>query len=132
MWLFRRERDQQDGASPGPDRVRAKYASFRDLLAMNNESLELLAGLQDDLRYVPPGPEVLAGRIGTIFDRIRGVVGSLERLTGLSQRILAAAIETQQSEIERYSSNLAERPKPRLAVPLSELDASSELSLIHI
>ena len=126
MWLFRRERGQQDGASPGPDRVRAKYASFRDLLAMNNESLELLAGLQDDLRYVPPGPEVLAGRIGTIFDRIRGVVGSLERLTGLSQRILAAAIETQQSEIERYSSNLAERHKPRLAVPLSELDASSE------
>ena len=50
MWLFRRERGQQDGAGPGVDRVRAKYASFRELLAMNNESLELLAGLQDDLR----------------------------------------------------------------------------------
>ncbi len=126
MWLFRRENSQQDGTSPGADRVRAKYASFRDLLALNNESLELLAGLQDDLRYVPPRPEALAGRIGMTFDRIRGVVGSLERLTGLSQRTLAAAVETQQREIERYSSTLAERARPRLAVPLSELDASSE------
>jgi pyruvate,water dikinase len=111
---------------PAADRVRAKYASFRELLALNNESLELMAGLQDDLQYAPPRREVVGGRIGMIFDRIRGVVGSLERLTGISQRILAAAIETQRSEIERYSASLEERAKPKLTAWLSELDADSE------
>jgi len=126
MWLFRRGTNPQVTPYPAADRVRAKYASFRDLLALNNESLELMAGLQDDLQYVPPRPEVLGGRIGTIFERIRGVVGSLERLTGFSQRTLAAAIETQHSEIERYSTGLEERATPPLAAWLSELDADSE------
>jgi pyruvate,water dikinase len=126
MWLFRRRDRQQETSDPAADRVRAKYASFRELLALNNESLELMAGLQDDLQYVPPRPEVLGGRIGTIFERIRGVVGALERLTGVSQRTLAAAVETQQSEIDRYSTSLEERAKPRLAARLSELNADSE------
>src|ERR1017187_573385 len=120
MWLFRRRDRQQETSDPAADRVRAKYASFRELLALNNESLELMAGLQDDLQYVQPRPEVLGGRIGTIFERIRGVVGALERLTGVSQRTLAAAVETQQSEIDRYSTSLEERAKPRLAARLSE------------
>lgn len=111
---------------PAAERVRAKYASFRKLLALNNESLEHLAILQDDLQYVAPLREVLGGRIGTIFDRIRGVVESLGRLTGVSQRTLAAAVETQQSEIERYSISLEERAMPKLTAWLSELDADSE------
>jgi pyruvate,water dikinase len=126
MWLFRRASRQQETPDPAADRVRAKYVSFRELLALNNESLELMAGLQDDLQYVPPRPEVLGGRIETIFQRIRGVVEALERLTGISQRTLAAAVETQQNEIERYSAGLEDRAKPRLSVGLSELDADSE------
>jgi pyruvate,water dikinase len=126
MWLFRRESRQQETTNPAADRVRAKYASFRELLALNNESLELMAGLQDDLQYVPPRREVLGGRIGTVFNRIHGVVASLERLTGVSQRTLAAAIETQRSEIDRYSAGLEERAKPRLCAWLSDLDADSE------
>jgi pyruvate,water dikinase len=126
MWLFRRKDRQQETSDPAADRVRAKYTSFRELLALNNESLELMAGLQDDLQYVPPRPEVLGGRIGTIFERIRGVVAALERLTGVSQRTLAAAVETQQNEIDRYSTSLEERAKPRLTARLSQLDADSE------
>ena len=126
MWLFQRESRHPETPDPVADRVRAKYASFRELLALNNESLELMAGLQDDLQYVPPRREVLSDRIGTIFNRIRGVVGSLERLTGVSQRTLAAAVETQQSEIQQYSASLEERAKPTLFAWLSELDASSE------
>ena len=126
MWLFRRGSRQQETPDPAADRVRAKYASFRDLLALNNESLELMAGLQDDLQYVPPRREVLGDRIGAIFNRIRGVVESLERLTGVSQRTLAAAIEAQQNQIELYAASLEERVKPRLSAGLSELDADSE------
>ena len=126
MWLFRRESRQQETPDPAADRVRAKYASFRRLLALNNESLELLAALQDDLQYVPPRREVLGGRIGAIFIHIRGVVESLERLTGVSQRMLAAALETQQNEIERYAASLEERAKPRLSACLAELGADSE------
>lgn len=126
MWLIGRPTRHQETSDPAADRVRAKYASFRELLALNNESLELMAGLQDDLQYAPPRREVVGGRVGAIFDRIRGVVASLERLTGVSQRTLAAAIETQQNEIEHYSAGLEQRAKPKLAAWLSELDADSE------
>jgi len=126
MWPFRRGSRQPETPDPAADRVRAKYTSFRELLALNNESLELMAGLQDDLQYIPPRPEVLGGRIAAIFDRIRGVVGFLERLTGISQRTLAAAVEAQRAEIERYAASLEERAKPRLFAWLSELDAESE------
>jgi pyruvate, water dikinase len=126
MRLFRREIRQPEAPDPAADRVRAKYTSFRDLLALNNEALELMAGLQDDLQYVPPRREVLSGRIEPIFHRIRRVVGFLERLTGVSQRTLAAAVETQQNEIERYSASIEEHAKPKLSAWLSEPGAESE------
>jgi len=44
----------------GVGRVRAKYSSFQELLALNNESLELMARLQEDLQYALPHREVLA------------------------------------------------------------------------
>ncbi len=122
-WLGSRP---QESADPPADRVRAKYASFRELLALNNESLELMAGLQEDLPYAPPRREVLGDRLGMIFHRIRGVVSSLERLTGISQRTLVAAVEAQQNEIERYAAGLEERATQRLFAQLSELDADSE------
>src|SRR5579864_2315233 len=100
MWTFRRESRQREAPGSATDRVRAKYVSFRELLAFNNESLELMAALQDDLQYVPPSAEVLGGRLETIFDRIGKVVTSLERLTGVSQRVLSASLDAQQGEIE--------------------------------
>jgi hypothetical protein len=126
MPLFRRGNTPRETPYPAAERVRAKYASFRELLALNNESLELMAALHDDLQYVPPRRDVLGGRIGAIFDRIGGVVAALERLTGLSQRALAAAVETQQNEIERYASGLEERAAPSLYMPFAGIDADSE------
>ncbi len=61
MWPFRRGNRQQEALDPAADRIRAKYASFRHLLTLNNECLELMAGLQDDLQFVPP-----AGRFSAI------------------------------------------------------------------
>jgi len=125
MWTFQRETRQREAPGAAADRVRAKYASFRELLALNNESLELMAGLQDDLQYAPPRREVLNGRVVTIFQRIGSVVAALERLTGVSQQALAAAVQEQQQEIENYKATL-ETLQPPIWAWLAELNADSE------
>ncbi|HTQ57099.1 MAG TPA: PEP/pyruvate-binding domain-containing protein [Bryobacteraceae bacterium] len=125
QWLRSKDHRQEapDGAA---ERVRARYASFRELLAVNNESLELMAGLQDDLQYVPPRQDVLGDRIGTIFSRVGGVIDALERLTGLRQSALSAALASQRQEVERYAASLGEMSRPRISAWLSELHAGSE------
>lgn len=126
MRWWKREHHSREAPGAAPERIRARYASFRELLALNNESLELMAGLQDDLQFVPPRRDVLGGRIGTIFQRVGEVVGSLERLTGAKQAVLAAALAAQQQEVERYAAALEELKHPRLSAWLSELNSGSE------
>jgi pyruvate, water dikinase len=108
------------------ERLRAQYAHFRELLALNNECLERMAAIQDDLQYVPPRREVLGDRVETIFSRIGAVVAALERLTGLSQHALSAAVAAQQHEIEGYLTTLEETAKPRLSARLPDLTADAE------
>jgi len=107
-------------------RVRIKYTSFRDLLAANNESLELMAHLQEDLQFVPPHRDVIEAPIASIFERVRSVVGALGRLTGSSGRVLNEALDSQQREIERFAASLQENTRPRLSAWLSEVTAESE------
>jgi pyruvate, water dikinase len=123
-WRRKKAEPEPPGAAAG--RVRAKYTSFRELLTLNNESLELMAGLQDDLQYVPPRRDVLGDRIATIFGRVGAVVTALERLTGLRHAALEAALAAQQLEVERYAAALEELRRPRLSAWLSEVNAGSE------
>ena len=90
MWWWQ---DKPAPEAPGAvaERVRARYASFRELLALNNESLELMAGLQEDLQFVPPRRDSLGDRIGAVFNRVGAVIAALERLTGMRQRVLAGS-----------------------------------------
>ncbi len=111
------------------DRIRSKYNSFRELLAINNECLELMAGLQEDLQYVPPTRDVLEGRIGAIFGKVHGVVAALDSVTGISHHVLVTALESQQQEIERHAAARAENARPRLSAWLSEVDATAEPSV---
>ena len=126
MGLWRRGTRTTEAPVAVADRVRAKYASFRELLALNNESLELMALLQEDLQYVPPRRDVLCDRIPIIFTRIGEVVAALQRLTGVRYDSLAAALDAQQHEIERYSAALEELVRPRFSAWLSEVNARSE------
>ncbi len=91
MLGWRRKREDDAQAAPAEARLRQKYAGFRTLLSANNECLELMAGMQDDLRYVAPLREVFSDRVNTILKKARAVVESLEMLTGLPQRPLLHA-----------------------------------------
>ncbi|MGP8242981.1 MAG: PEP/pyruvate-binding domain-containing protein [Bryobacteraceae bacterium] len=106
--------------------VRAKYSSFRELLTSNNESLELMARLQEDLQHVPPHRDVIESPVAAIFQRVGCVVGALERLTGTPNRTLVEALVSQQQEIQRFAATLQETARPRLSAWLSEVNAGSE------
>jgi pyruvate, water dikinase len=126
MSLWRRDDRTSEPPEAVAARMRLKYASFRELLALNNESLELMAGLQEDLQFVPPRRDVVGDRLESIFGSVGQVVGALESLTGMSQNVLGAALGSQQQAVEQYSAALAELKRPRLSAWLSEVNAGSE------
>lgn len=126
MWWLRRGNAEREAPGSVAERVRARYSSFRELLALNNESLELMAGLQEDLQFVPPRRDVVGDRIATIFGRVGAVTSALERLTGETQHPLTVALEHQKHEVERYSVALDGQQRPRLSAWLSEVNSGSE------
>jgi len=107
------------------ERIRRKYETFRELLALNNEGLELIAGLQEDLQYVPPLRDVLGDRIARVFEKVEATITALERLSGAVYSPLREAVENQRLEVERYIAAWQEREAPRMAAWLSELTAES-------
>ena len=116
-------------AGPIEDRIRSKYLSFRDLLSLNNQCLELMAGLQEDLQVVPPRRDVLGNRIVAIYEHVAGTVAALEKLTGMHFPQLREAVQGQQNEVERYVAACQELTVPRLSAWLSEVavGAASEV-----
>ncbi len=125
MWSWRRKKKPPETASSVEERLRRKYTSFRELLSLNNECLEIMAGLQEDLQFAPPLLDVLAARVAAIFEKAAGAVAALARLTGIPQEILAAALNSQHHEVERYTAALQELSAPRLAAWLGEVTADS-------
>jgi pyruvate, water dikinase len=129
MLVWRRKKHDNPPAAAAEARLRQKYASFRALLSLNNECLELMAGVQEDLRHVSPLREVFASRVSSILDKAGGIVESLETLTGVSQRPLVRALEQQRQEVERYLAEQQELSPRRLSAWLNEvnLEASEEV-----
>jgi pyruvate,water dikinase len=123
IWGWWRKAKRSAAAGPVADRIRVKYTSFRDLLAWNNECLEIMAELQEDLQYIPPRRGILEPRLAGIFERTELVVAALDRLTGMRHPALGAALENQRQEMERYMAARDAAPPPRLAVRLSEVGA---------
>ncbi len=121
MWS-RKKADDGQGAS-AEERVRRKYESFRSLLALNNESLELMATLQEDLQYVPPRRDIVGDRVAGIFDRADRIVSTLQRLTGKPFPVLAAGVATQRREVENFIATRQELVSPRLSAWLNEVGA---------
>jgi pyruvate,water dikinase len=122
MWWKQR---QGGITASAEETIRQRYASFRELLSLNNECLEILAGVQDDLHYAPPSKQVLKDRVNLVFHQTARVVTTLERLTGDDFRSLASAVTAQKREVERYLAERQELAVPNLSCWLSEVDASS-------
>lgn len=112
-----------DGPGSTEARVREKYQGFRDLLTLNNECLELLAGLQEDLQFVPPLRDVLGDRIGAIFGHSESIVAALERLSGVPYASLHKAVGNQRRQVEAFIAAAQELATPRLSFSLSEVTA---------
>ncbi len=122
-WWKKKQKLPQSTVSP-QERVRERYLSFRELLGLNNDCLELLASIQEDLQYAPPTRELLDERVGSVFEKTAEVVRTLETLTGYDQRTLLTAVEAQRQEVERYIAAGDLRPT-NFSASLSEVSAAS-------
>lgn len=122
MLWWRKKTQPTEAPEAIQDRIRRRFASFRELLFLNNESLELLAGIQEDLQFTPPSRAVFEGRIASVFEKAMGVVASLEKLTGYGYSDLSNAVEAQRSQVEQYMAGREDLRAPKLSASLAELD----------
>jgi len=118
-----RKKDRGRSGPADEARLREKYASFRSLLSLNSECLESMAGLQEDLRYVPPLRDVVSDGVTAIFERAERTVEALGKLTGTPQTALSGALAQQRLEVERYIAEQQVQIPHRVSAWLSEVDA---------
>ncbi len=124
MNIWWRKRTAGEAPESAEQSIRNKYISFRELLSLNNECLELLASVQEDLQYALPCNDVLAHRTAALFARAQSVVENLERLTGRKYEKLTQAVRQQHQEVERHIAASEEMISPRLSAGLSEVSLS--------
>lgn len=120
-----RKLDPQTTAASAEESFRQKYASFRELLSLNNECLELLAGIQEDLREVPPLRDVFGSRINAIYEKAQSIVTTMVSVGGDRYQGLSGILRAQQHDVEGYIAAYQELSTPRLSAWLSELDAQT-------
>lgn len=118
-------KEEKRHASP-EQQLRSKYASFRNLLSINNDCLEILSGIQEDLQYVGASQRVLGDRLAVMFDKLESGVTTLERLTGERFTQLSEKVGGIRDEVETEIAERDELPHPPLARSLSEIDWRSE------
>jgi len=122
-WWWSRKRPAEP-ADAAEDRIRRRYKSFRELLSLNNECLEMMAGLQQDLRFVEPRRAVVGARIAALYQNTESTISALERLTGFSYAKLHASVRAQRGEVERYIATREELVPPHFSHWLAEIDGS--------
>ena len=94
---------------------------FANFSALNSECLELMAGLQEDLLFVPPRRDIVGDRVADVLHKAGQTVAALERLSGLRYPGLGKVLDAQRQEVERYIAP-QELTTAQLTRPLSEVD----------
>jgi pyruvate,water dikinase len=120
-----RKRKAESPAGEAGHAMRNRYGTFRELLSLNDECLEILASIQEDLQYTTAREEVLADRVASIFDRTDRVVEALGTLTARDHPVLARAARAQRREVERHLAASRARPTTALSASLSDVDISA-------
>src|ERR1051326_4573877 len=124
LWWSKKERQPVEPAGAGEDRIRRRYLSFRELLSLNNECLELMSGIQEDLQFVWPNREIVGTRVAAVYEKAEATVAALERLSGLSYASLHESLRSQRNEVERHVAALEELAFPDFSHSLAEVDQS--------
>lgn len=118
---------RESGISRSSEHVmRAKYASFRGLLSVHNECLEILAGVQEDLQYTTASQEVLGNRVSAVFDKMECGVSALEELTGKKHAQLAEKVRSLRRKVETEIAARDESASVPVARWLSEVNRTQE------
>jgi pyruvate,water dikinase len=125
MLWWRRKKDRSTPEVSAEVRLQPRYSTFRKLLSFNNECLELMAGLQEDLQFIPPLQDMVGGRTSSIFQKAERVVFELERLTHIPQPTLLRVLQEQRREVESFVAAQQELALPRLSAWLSEIGAAA-------
>ena len=122
-WFGKRkpERSPEEIAREAERTVSGKYERFQEILNLNTECLELIAGLQEDLQYIPPRRDVVEDRVSAIFGHTQRVIEALHQLSGHRYEALRKVVEEQQYAVGRYIATLQESDHRRLAVSLGEV-----------
>jgi pyruvate,water dikinase len=121
MRFFWQAPDRTAAAGHPLEGLSQKYQHCREVIAHNNEALELLAAVQEDLLYAPPRADVVGSRVASVFGEVSATIGALECLTDRPEPALREAIERQRREVELFLAARQERPAARLAVRLSDI-----------
>ena len=129
MFWWRPKADHPAAAAFSETRLRHKYATFRRLLSLNNECLELMASLQEDLQFISPRWEVVADRVVAIFENAQGIASELSTLAGKREPALMRALDEQRQAIETYLAAQQEKDMPRLAASLSDVAAGNAMEV---
>jgi pyruvate, water dikinase len=123
-WLKRKKAEppSPEAVRAAAERIKTKYDNFQRILSLNTECLELIAGLQEDLQFIPPRRDVVQERVGAIFERAEGIAATLGAMTtGAADTRLVEALSNQRFEVERHIAALQELEEPRLSAWLSEV-----------
>ena len=108
-----------------PEALRQRYVTFRNLLSVNTELLELLAELEEESSWTSfRHPRVRMG-IRAMFDGTADMVRLLNELSGNRYFDLATVIASIRRDVTDFIAKASEREDPRLALQMAEIGSAT-------
>ncbi|MFH0901607.1 MAG: PEP/pyruvate-binding domain-containing protein [Pseudomonadota bacterium] len=102
-------------------RLGRRYRNLRELLAANNDALELISELESDLLLFPAGDPQIRARVAALLDRCEELVASLERLDERRYQELSMVLAAVRKEVGRALDTSERACAGALVLPLADL-----------
>jgi pyruvate,water dikinase len=107
------------------ERMRTKYRTFRNLLALNNELLEHLSELEEESSWTSFRHARVRMGIRALFDGTADMVGVLNELTGRRYFDLANVIASIRADVWRFLEKASEPEDLRFTLHMHEIDSKN-------